>query len=746
MRTIGESVVRKDAHGKTTGEVRYTSDVQPGELLSGLILRSSQHHAMILSIDTTHAKKMPGVRAILTAADIPGKKTFGNIVDDRPVLAIDRVRHLGEPVALIVADTERQGIEAMQSILVEYEPLPAVFSTRAALQPEAPSIHPDGNLFQQLDVSDGDIELGFEAADIIVEETFRVHRVSPAYLETEAAAAQWNDDETISVWLSSQDLYKERREIGEALGLNPESLKVQITAVGGGFGGKEDASIGILATLGAMVTKAGVHVINDRSASFLSHPKRHPAVITCRLGSKKDGTLLALDARIEMDTGAYLNLGPAVACLVTEVMPGAYLIPNVKVETKLIYTNSPPSGAMRGFGNPQAHFAIESMIDMLAEKLQMDATEFRKRNVLRPGDYRFTRVRMDGSAESAHLCLEEAEIVRSRFSQKQASPGKKSGVGLAMFLHFAGLGYGVPDDSTTRLDWLPSGNISIALGSPDIGQGLSSVIEQITAEALGLPYEHVIATTPDSQITPDSGDVCASRMTYLIGNSVLLAVEKLKQSLLDFAAKSLNMDADKIQYQEGNIVLANGELIPAAEISARALDDDCPLSAEATFSFPYPQDEMPQHLPFGIPHSKYIYGAQVARVEIDTALGLVEVTDFASVHDVGRILNRRGIEAQVEGSVAMGIGYTLHENVELKRDGKWVDTFAEYLMPTVGDVPGNVESILLEIPDETGPFGAKGMAEAGLVGVAPAITNAIHDAIGVRVTRLPVKPEMLLNS
>lgn len=741
---IGSSAPRKDARGKTDGSARYAADVPLDKKYHGALLRSPHHHARILSIDKSKAQSRPGVVAVLTAGDIPGAKTFGPLLRDQPVLAADVVRHVGEPVALVVAETQDQARRAAEEILVRYQPLDAVFDPQAALEPGAPKVQESGNLLTSYDVFSGDVEAGFAEADTILEEDFSVQRISPAYLEPENSLARWNPDGTLTVWVSSQKPFEDRVTVADSLGLPIEKVQVLSAVIGGAFGGKEDSSLAVLTGLAAWAVGGTVQIVNTRRESFVAHPKRHPARFHIKIGAKQDGRLVALHTIVYMDTGAYASYGPAVGGLLTEVATGSYRIPNARVQTYVVYTNSPYSGAMRGFGSPQAHFAMESCMDMLAERLGMDPLELRRINILRPGDELFTRVVMDNSALSLPRCLQAAQEARERLRRIPPAAGKKSGVGLALAVQSMGLGHRVPDDSTHRLEWLPDGRVLIYLGSPDLGQGLATVSEQMVAEALELPYDQVVTAPLDTAITPNGGVTCGSRMTYLVGNALLAASQELKRTLLGSAAKWLRTGEGQLHYQDGFVLLPDGGRYPASEFASRAAENGTPLQAEATAKFPYPESTTPQHLPVGMPHVKYAFAAQLVRVEVDPEVGTVEVKDVVAVHDLGRAINRAAAEGQIEGGISMAIGYALYEDMALKADGRWVDTLTEYLLPTVRDVAEHVEIQLLEIPELSGPFGAKGVAEISTVPTAPAIANAVYDAIGVRVKSLPIRPEKLV--
>ncbi|MFN2281927.1 MAG: xanthine dehydrogenase family protein molybdopterin-binding subunit [Anaerolineales bacterium] len=743
FQTVGKNVIRKDAWEKATGKALYTADLPVDRLSYGAILRSPHHHARILEIDVKAAKDVPGVQAVITAEDIPGEKIFGPLVQDQPSLAREVVRHQGEPIVLVVANSRSAAEKACERIGVSYQELEAVFDPVEAAQPDAPQLHPEGNVVTELHVGDGDIAAGFQQAEVIVEGTFNLPRIHPGYMEPETSLAVWEEDGTITVWVSSQHPFTDQAVIAAALDLPVDHVRVKSAVVGGAFGGKEDSSLSILAALGAWKIRGAVKLVNNRRESFLAHPKRHPAQIYYKLGARKDGTLTALQAEAYLDTGAYASYGPAVAMISTETMTGSYRIPNVKVDSYVVYTNSPLSGAMRGFGSPQTHFAVESTLDILAEKIGLDPIEIREKNILRPGDQIYTKVVVNNSALSLPECLQKGKGIMDEFRAVETTPGKLSGVGIALAAQSMGLGANVPDDSSHRLEWALDGSVLIHLGAPDLGQGLAAAAEQVTAEALGIAYEQVHSLPLDTLETPNGNVTCASRMTYMAGNALLEASATLIQSLLTEAARLLDVPAEQLSYRNGMVVKPDGTEVPAVEFVSRLAEESITLTAESTFSFPYPEETTPQHLPIGMPHVLYCFGAQIVRVEVDPDLGTVDVTHLASIHDVGKVINRAGVEGQIEGGVATGLGYALYETMA-RKENAWVDSFTEYLLPTAVDLPENYRSIILEVPEASGPYGAKGIGEIPLVPTAPAVSNAVYDAVKVRIYDLPITPEKIL--
>ena len=741
---LGGRVIRKDALEKATGKAQYVADIQSKNMHYGAVVRSQHHAARILRIDISQAMGVPGVIAVLTSVDIPGEITFGALIQDQPALAHEVVRHIGEPVALVIAASKIAAQKARHLVMIEYEPLQSVHDPVSALSEGAPKVQAGGNLITEYHVCDGNVDAGFAEADTIIEDEFDVQRISPGYLEPESALAEYGLDGKLTVWVSSQEPFEDWHTIARVLGVEADQIRVKSAVIGGAFGGKEDPELQVLAALGAWKTRTSVQMVNSRYESFVGHPKRHPARFQYKVGvQRKTGKITALTAKAFVDTGAYASYGPAVAAILTETLAGSYRIPNVKVDTYVALTNSPLSGAMRGFGAPQSHFAIESLIDIIAEKIGMDPFLLREKNILKPGDHLFTKVPLDVTASALPVYLEKAKEARDRFGKIPASVGKVAGIGMALAIQSMGLGAKITDTSTHRLEWLPDGGVRLYLGAPDMGQGLIAAAEQMTAEALQIPFENIETVTVDTASTPNGGVTCASRMTYMAGNAIVRAADGMKEKLVEEAARLLGLEASELVYENGEIVKLNGVRIAVGEITSRLAEEGRVIMEEGSFTFPYPEEKTPDHLPVGMPHVMFVFAANVARVEVDLALGSVEVTHLVTVNDVGKVINRLGVEGQIEGGAATGLGYALYEDVALKGNGKWVDSFTEYLLATTKDMPV-IESTVLEIPEASGPYGAKGVGEIVLVPTAPAIANAVFDATGVRIKQLPISPETIL--
>ncbi len=743
--TIGKSEKRKDARSKVDGSGLFTADIHLPEMKHGFILRSPHHHAKIISIKLDPANTCPGVIKILTAKDLPAARTFGALVADQPVLANDVVRHIGEPIAVVVADTLQQARHAASKIEVKYRILPAVLHSEEAVLPSAPKVHPQGNLLSEFDLQEGDPTLVFQnPALVILEDDFSVQRISPGYMEPENSLARVYADGTITSWVNSQKPFEDQKTIAEVLGIPNSQVQVISALVGGAFGGKEDSGIAVLTALAAWSIQGVVQICNARQDSFTAHPKRHPAKIHLKMAADRTGKLQGLEMNAFLDTGAYASYGPAVGSLFTEMAAGPYYCPNTRIHTRVVYTNSPFSGAMRGFGAPQAHFAIECGMDMLAEKLGIDPLELRKMNILKPGDSMVTQVKIDQTADSLPKCLDLITTHRERLSSIPVREGMVHGIGYALAIQSMGLGAKVLDESAHRLEWQPDGKVFIQLGAPELGQGLATVAEQMVAEKLGLPYEQVVALQLDTSTTPNGGVTCGSRMTYLAGNALLTASEALINNLLEQAAQLLQVPKSELRYLNGTIETTDRRTFPVSEFASRCAETGQMIDGFGKAEFLYPAETTPQHLPIGMPHVKFAFAAQVALVEVDPQLGSIQVKEIVAINDLGRVINRTTAEGQIEGGIAMGIGYALYEDMALKPNGKWVDSFSEYLLPTSREIPDTIKIELLEIPEADGPFGAKGVAEISLVPTAPAIANAVYDAMKVRVKNLPITAEKVL--
>jgi len=749
-RYIGKNVPKVDALEKSLGKAIYINDITLPGMLHGKILRSPYPHARIIKIDTSRAKRVPGVKAVITADDLPDSR-FGPFIKDEPVLARDKVRYIGEPVAAVAATDLDAAEEALELIIVEYEELPAVFDPLEAMKADAPLIHENlkdyvttfqaiqnGNVCSQTTFVQGDIEKGFREADVIVEETFTTQMQHQCYIEPAGAIAQMDVSGKFTVWSSTQAVFIHQARIAEALRIPMSKIRVIAPCVGGGFGGKIETHVQIICVaLAQRVNNRPVKIILSREEEFSSTRPRHPCVMRCKLGVKKDGRIVAKEMVNIFDTGAYACDGPGVAAFGSLMARGPYRIPNFKIEGYCVYTNKVKCGALRGFGNPQTGFASESIMDIAAHEIGMDPLDFRLKNALEPGD-RSVGGQVIKSVGIKHCLTKAAEAIEWKKSKKRKCRGK----GIASINHISGL---LTVSAIVRIN--EDGTICLHVGTVDIGQGSNTILCQICAEELGVDVKDIVIISGDTYSTPYTWATSASRLTYTGGNAVKRAALDAKKQLLELAADVLAVDKEVLEVGNKRVFVKTN---PERSLTFQELGAiSCwvkggPIIGKDSFMVEEPAFDRSgfQGFPFGT-MTAYIFAAQSAEVEVDLETGQVQVIRGAAAHDVGRAINPQNVEGQIEGGYVQGLGYALTEETVFDR-GKVVNpSFADYKIFTAADVP-ELRAIIVECLDETGPFGAKGVGEPGLVGVAPAVANAIFDAIGVRITELPITPEKLL--
>jgi len=738
-RWVGKAVSRPDARDKVTGATRYMSDLNFPDMLWGKVLRSPYPHALIKAIDTSAAEKLKGVHAVLTARDVPGLNGYGIDVQDQPALAGDKVRFAGDAVALVAAETQELAQKALELIKVTYEELPVVDSVEKALAQDAPPVHEKGNIHLHTQIRVGDLEEAMQKADLIVENTYRTPRQMPAFLETEGGTACF-DGEILKIWCGSQYPDRDRLQISRCLNLNPEKIQVVANPVGGGFGGKDEITVQVHLALLAFYTRRPVKLVLDRDESTLVSWKRHPMKITMKTAALKDGTLLANEVVILADTGAYASLGGPIVNLAVEHACGAYRVPNVAIDGYCLYTNNGVAGAMRGFGVNQVTFAMETQMEILAEKLRLDPLEIRLKNVLATGD-----IGALGQKLTAHMgcgsTLRKAAAAnlwqeKEQWKAKAPLPWIKRGVGVACAIQGTGLGVGLPDTSRALLKLCQDGTFQVRVGCPEIGQGNTLAYALIAAEALGCDPDRIEVITGDTSQTPDSGTTTASRSVYAGGNAIMRAAEGMLGLLKSAAARILKVPEEELQPTPYGLE-AHGKGLNFQEL---ALEFGEEPTAEGQFDFPTADKAIEGA--FGLPHLIYSAITHLAAVEVNTLTGETRVVKIVALPDAGRVINRQGLEGQAEGGAVMGMGYALTEDVLMQESRLLTKNFSTYILPTALDVP-EVETIPIEEEEPTGPFGAKGIGETVSVAVTPAITNAIHDAVGVWLTELPASAEMI---
>lgn len=740
LHTVGLSLPRPDALEKVTGRALYAADLYFDGMLYAKVLRSRYPHARLVKMEISKARALPGVAAVLTAEDIPGEKNHGLARPDWPVLAYDKVRYyLGDAIAIVAAETEEIAEEALKLIEVEYEPFPIVSSPEEALEPGAPSIHEEGNILEHIKVRKGDVEEGFSQAEIVVESEFWTPSGDHCFLEPEAGVATI-DDGRITVYVGSQIPFADRRQIAASLAIPEEKVRVIQTRVGGAFGGKEDISVQIHAALLAQATGRPVKLVWSRQESMVAHPKRHQTSIWMKTGVTREGKLLAVEARILGDSGAYASLGPYVMTRAATHLTGPYEVPHVKVDCYAMYTNNPPAGAYRGFGAPQAHFAAESQMDILAHELGLDALELRRRNALRVGSVTATGQVLRESVGLVRTMDKVAQAIEGWPAWVEAAPkGKRRGWGIACAYKNVGLGGSAPDSAGATVEALEDGRVEVRAGAAEVGQGIVTVLAQLVAEELGLSHEKVKVLVADTALTPNGGATTASRQSFITGNAARLAAQEVKRTLAGVVGEALNVPADSLVFEREQIQAADGRSLTLREATRLAKEKGRSLSASSIYTAPRTVDLGEE----GDAHFAYGYATQAAQVEVDITTGEVRVVRVVAAHDVGRAINPLAIEGQLEGGVLMGLGFALMEDFSVKEGVPQKTTLTKYKIATIKDVP-EIVPIIVEEEASEGPYGAKGVGEITSIPTCPAIINAIYDAIGVRMRRLPATPERVL--
>jgi len=747
---IGQRVPKLDAPDKVTGLARYLEDIKLPRMLYGKILFAGRPHARIMEIDAAAARKMPGVRAVLTAADIE-LVPFG-FARDNTALKKGKVTCIRDEVAAVAADTPEIAAEAIRRIRVIYEDLPLVTSTAEAIAEGAPVIHekiPD-NVPYRFDYSHGDIEQGIRESDLIVEDTYTLQRVAHCCLGTAGIIAHFDASGRLTLHSLTQVPFSYKNDLSRIIGLPAERIRVIQPTIGGAFGSKLDIHpFEPICVFLARATRRPVQIAFTREEEFLATPTRQPMVIHLRSGARKDGTFTFRDVRMTLDNGGRTSWGATTPWISMRTFSSLYRVPHVRQHVDVVYTNNVYSCAFRGYGNPQATFALESQIDDLAHRLGLDPLEIRLKNAQKPGETTGQGMVLGtcGLADCLKAAARNAAWdVKHSPPQKQRT-GRVRGMGMASLFHVGG-GAKIQrsDGCGTILKIDDFGGVTILTGASDIGQGSETVIAQIVAEELGLPLSNIRVMNNDSDLKPWDVGVHASRTTFIAGNSAQRAAREARRKLLEAAGKYLKRDPRQLDLTNGNVTdCATGEPLESIAKVLRAMHFGGNHEMIMTSDFYEPPSEMPDSDHKGDISACYAFGTHVAEVEVDLETGVVRVLGISAAHDVGRVINRLGIEGQIEGGIAQGIGYALYEELKVHGGRVLNSTFTDYKLPTTREIP-ELKLEFIETNDPAGPHGAKGVAEAPLVPVAPAIANAIFNATGVRIRELPMTPERVLAS
>ncbi len=711
---VGRPFPRVDALPKVRGEALFPGDlVMPG-MAYLKVLFSGRPHARIRRLDTSQAEALPGVIAVLTARDVPVNE-YGISEYDQPVLCGEVVRHVGDRVAIVVAETEEIAEQARERIIVEYEDLPVICSPEEALAPDAPLIHPQkgSNLLASFRVRKGDMAEGFAQADVIVEETYTLGSQEHVYLQPDAGLAWVDEDGCVVVHTAGQWAHDDRRQIAHSLGLPEERVRVIYAYVGGAFGGREDINVQNLLALAAFKTGRPVKLIWSRRETTIGHHKRHPMRIRHRWGATRDGRIVVQETDILADGGAYASTSEYVVASTVLLSTGPYEVPHVSVDARVAYTNNLPCGAFRGFGVPQAVFAAEAHMARLAEALGMDPVELRMRNLLREGSLTHTLAEVPPGL-SIRQTLEAAarcagwQVVDGQWSrpaiQREVRPGVRRGIGIAAAWKNVGYTLGYPEQATATVELQGNTEVEraiVRLAAAEVGQGTHTTITQMALELLGLPPDRVEFVFTDTARTHSAGSVSASRMAFMAGNALRGAVERAR---------------------------------------AAWRDEERPAVATYTYEAP-PTTALDVQTGQGKGAFAFAYAAHVAEVEVDIETGQVCVTRLIAAHDVGRAINPQVVLGQIEGGAIQALGWATTENFIMHEGQVLTPDLSTYLIPTVMDVPPHFEPLLLELGQPLGPWGATGVGEMPFLPTAPAILDAVHDATGVWLSGIPLTPE-----
>ncbi|MGY1619530.1 xanthine dehydrogenase subunit D [Geodermatophilus sp. SYSU D00691] len=743
---IGDSPLRPDGTLKVTGEFAYASDLWHDDMVWGVTLRSPHPHARIKGIDVTEALAVPGVSAVLTADDVPGENAYGLEHADSPVLAADVVRYEGEPVALVAADHPETARRAARRIRVDYEPLPAVTDPRRALDDDAPLVNPAGNLVRHLTLRRGDPEA---TAPVVVSLDFEVGMQDQAFLGPESGLAVPGEDGGVDLYVATQWLHVDQRQMCTALALPPEKVRLTLAGVGGAFGGREDLSVHIHACMLALRTGRPVKMVYGREESFYGHVHRHPAWLHYEFGAERDGTLVYAKSDVLLDGGAYASSTPAVVGNAGTLGLGPYRIPNVSVDARGVFTHNPPCGAMRGFGCVQAAFAHEALMDELADVLGMDPVEIRQKNGMREGDRNITGQLIDSAAPVAELLQKVKDMplppepegerdlltLPGAVSNTTHGEGVRRGVGYSVTYKNIGFSEGFDDYSTARVRLQVTGGEAVATvhtAAAEVGQGLVTVQQQICRTELGV--ERVVVVPADTGVG-SAGSTSASRQTYVTGGAVKAACEAVRARVLQRAATALDLPVGSLVLDGEKVVGVSGEVLTGL---AEVLGAD---AVEETVEWRHrPTHAIDPRTGQGDAHVQFAFSAHRAVVDVDTELGLVKVVALDTAQDVGKALNPDAVIGQIQGGSTQGMGLALMEEVVVADGHVRNPSFTDYLIPTILDTPP-MRIEVLEYADPHAPYGVRGVGEPPTISSGPAVAAAVRAATGKKLRRVPIRPE-----
>ena len=744
---IGKRIPHRDAVEKVKGTAAFTADIRLNGMLHAKILRSHVPHARIGKIDISEALKLKGVKAVVTAEDTPRiKYSISPTWADKMVLADEKVNYIGDEIAAVAAVDEETAEAALALIKVDLQELPGVYDPLEAMQPEAPQLHEGvaSNISKTLTMECGNVEEGFAESDLVIEETFTTQGQSHCSIETHCCIATCSATDDVKMWVNTQTPHPQRQRLAGTLNIDPAKIHVISPFIGGGFGSKIDLEPAwAICVILAKKTGKPVKIEHTRKEQFIATRMRHPTINRLKFGVMRNGTIVAKQADVVMDNGAYNSHGPAVLAYHNVMFSTLYRVKNIKYEGRLVYTNKNWGGACRGYGDPQTSFAQEVMMDMIAEALDMDPIDLRLKNANNPNEVTANAVKITSCGLKE--CLTRAREV-SEWGPKKAAPQKYRGLGVAAMIYTGGgsIGSGFNYSGAT-MQMNADGTLHLLMGALDIGQGSDTILTQMAAEIMAVAPETISLTTADTDTTLPCMGTFGSRVTYCAGRAVEEAANKLKKQVLENAADMLEANIDDLELKNRTVFVKGTpqKALTYAEIGAASFFKKKEvLAAQGYYNGP---DVSPQFNPVtyeGYPAPALVFGTHLAEVEVDPDTGKVEVLNFVAAHDLGRAINPLLVEGQIEGGAAQGIGWALMENVQFENGEIVNPNFHDYKLLTIKDIP-KITSLLVETIDPNGPFGAKGIGECAMVPTAPAIVNAIYDAVGVRIKDLPATTEKI---
>jgi 4-hydroxybenzoyl-CoA reductase alpha subunit len=740
---LGKRTPKIDAVAKATGAARFSNDMILPRMLYGKILRSPYPHARILHVDVERALRLPGVKAVVTGRDTAGVK-FGVFREtrDQYALPLDKVRYIGDEVAAVAAVDEDTAQEALELIRVEYEVLPAVFDPLEAMRDGAPQLHEgvERNISAQVLIQFGDVEQGFREADYVREDHFETANISHSQMEPYAATASYDPSGTLDVWVPNQGPFQRRRALSNTLKIPLDKVRVHHVHIGGAFGGRSEMmSCEFCAALLSMKTGRPVKIAYSREETFTCTRQKHPFIIDLKTGVKKDGTILARQYRVVADGGAYLNTGPITISDSFAIALAQYRYPHVRYEAYRVYTNKGVRGAMKGQGSQQLRFAEESQLDIIAEELGLDPMEIRLKNAVEPGEMLLNKSRVTS-------CGLKETIHRSAAAMGWGQPaGDGRGRGLGVSAMISGFSMGIRTSSSSFIKFNEEGQITLLTGAVDNGQGNETMVALIAAEELGVPVEEIKVINADTALTPQDPGSYSMAETFVAGNAAKAAAADAKRQLLEIAAERLEANPADLELRDKRIYVKGS---PEQGLSLReavwaGLASGRPVLGKGHYQPDLSFMDTVRGKIEGQITGAYTFGTTAAEVEVDRETGQIAVKKVAAAHDCGFALNRMAVEGQIEGSVVIGQGQVLSEEMHWDEGQCLNATYTSYGLSTALEAP-QIDSIIVESDDPNGPFGAKEAAETINIAIIPAIANAVHDAVGWRATALPISPERVL--